>query len=236
MSTKPVPIGANSITELACGLRWQPDKEVMMLWAWFDESGTHEGGELRRLTIGGWIAPLDAWTAFSEEWRDALRAAGATAFHGREFRHGRGEFEGWDEVRRRDLMGPLLEVIGRHVRRGFGFSAHAPMDLNDAYIAAGVSCFSRLANQYPGTEVVFAKNEEFKASKLYDFMNIYDTLAGFTLREPKDFPPLQAADLLAYEVQRLKGPEDKGRYPLRRLKELCVEIEIESADWQRWVI
>ena len=61
-----------------------------MLWAYFDESGEHDAsGALRALTIGGLVAPFEAWQQFEKEWRGALRSEGLSTFHRRELGPGR---------------------------------------------------------------------------------------------------------------------------------------------------
>jgi hypothetical protein len=58
-----------------------------MLFAYFDESGEHDltTGELIRLTLGGLVAPKEAWKSFEQEWRAALAWAGIEMFHMADF-------------------------------------------------------------------------------------------------------------------------------------------------------
>jgi hypothetical protein len=122
------------ITELSRGLHWPQHRELLMLWAYFDEAGEHSGdGRLATLTLGGWMAPLAKWEAFEPEWRGALAEAGVEWFHAVDFAHFRGEFSGWSEDQRQELMARLVSVTARHIRRGFGFTTFASPDIASTY-------------------------------------------------------------------------------------------------------
>ena len=66
--------GLDYFNDLAVGLGWKPKSEIAMLWGYFDESGTHDPatGRLTALTIGGCIAPAEAWQSFCAAWGDAM--------------------------------------------------------------------------------------------------------------------------------------------------------------------
>jgi hypothetical protein len=92
----------SGFAELEAGVFWKPGEMIAMLWGYFDESGDHDtSGELRGLTIGGLIAPLEAWQAFDEEWGKALAYEGITFFHRSEVGQGRDD--------------RFLRIIGEHV-------------------------------------------------------------------------------------------------------------------------
>ena len=80
-----------------------------MLVGYFDESEAHVGHRL--FAVGGYIALDDDWPVIERAWQDALRMAGITRFHMRDFAHFRGEFTGWSESQRRDLINAFAAII-----------------------------------------------------------------------------------------------------------------------------
>jgi hypothetical protein len=97
-----------AFAELSSGLFWQPSEVIAMLWAYFDESGEHDAsGALRALTIGGLVAPFEAWQQLEKEWRAALRSEGLSTFHRRELGPGRDE--------------RFLQIIASHAPDALGF-------------------------------------------------------------------------------------------------------------------
>jgi hypothetical protein len=230
--------------ELAAGLGWRPDSEIAMLWAYFDESGEHEPetGRLKQLTIGGWIASGEEWTRFSKEWRSVLERAGISAFHMRDFAHSKGDFRDWTEEKRRAVLNQLLETIARNVMVGLGFTsrvvdAEPSMQFPNAYESALVSCLLHVAGLSARSErkvsVVFARHEEFRGARIQRFFDIVNfggaQLATFAVSDPRNVEPLQAADIVAYELQRFNR-DGTERYPLCRLQELGCRIDITSGD------
>jgi hypothetical protein len=45
---------------------------VVILTAYFDESGTHSGSEA--VAVAGYVSTPDRWERFGQEWREALAA------------------------------------------------------------------------------------------------------------------------------------------------------------------
>ena len=84
-----------------------------MLIGHFDESERHV--ERRFFAVGGYIALDDDWPVIERAWQDALRAAGVSRFHMRDFAHFRGEFTGWSESQRRDLINAFAAIVRRDV-------------------------------------------------------------------------------------------------------------------------
>ena len=80
-----------------------------MLIGYFYESEAHVGHRL--FAVGGYIALDDDWPVIERAWQDALRMAGITRFHMRDFAHFRGEFTGWSESQRRDLINAFAAII-----------------------------------------------------------------------------------------------------------------------------
>ncbi len=82
--------------------------------------------------------------------------------------------------------------------------------------------------------IVFAHHPEFAAySPLHQMLMQYGygkAIKNVTIGYPKDLCPLQAADLVAYELRSLERDELRPmRYPLKRLHELGCAIRAASA-------
>src|SRR5712691_842312 len=66
--------------ELAGGLGLRG--EIAMLWAYFDETGTHgDDGRLVRMNIGGMVADRSAWDELEGDWSRALAKIGKPSLH-----------------------------------------------------------------------------------------------------------------------------------------------------------
>jgi hypothetical protein len=83
--------------------------------------------------------------------------------------------------------------------------------------------------------VVFARHRDYRAQhvqKIFDFMNYGDArLGSLTTDDLSLLLPLQAADIIAYEIQRIQRDEVNSyrRYPMRRLRDLGCQFRISTA-------
>jgi hypothetical protein len=207
-----VPRERSGFAELTAGVFWKPGEMIAMLWGYFDESGEHDpSGELLALTIGGLIAPLDAWQAFDQEWDAALAARGLREFHRRQFRA-----EGIDE---------FLKIIARRVGLALSFSAAARGSTSDAYERGLIDCLVQVANASKAEKVslMFAMHPEFPVEHIQRYFQIVNwggggaQLSRLMFGDPRDTPPLQAADLVAHALRSDVGTT-------RRLQELGCKV------------
>ena len=198
----------SGFAELAAGLFWKPEEMVAVIRAYFDESGGHGvGGGLTRLTIGGLIAPADTWKAFEADWNAALVRAGLAEFHGR--------------VVLPETAEQFVEIIGRHIRLGFGFTAVGDVTV-EAYETAFVDCLlqvATLSGRAGPISVVFAKHPEFRPGRgrrFWEIVNVDDArLGSVAFADPREMPPLQAADLMARSISNRR---------VERLREVGCQI------------
>ena len=201
----------SGLDELAAGLSWKPNEVIAMLWAYFDESGSHASSGLR-LTIGGLIAPLSAWQSFEVEWDAALVRRNLRYFHKRDFVGDDAEF---------------VQIIARNIEWVVGFSAtpqpHSKESKTyEAYEATLVDCLARVAHlsQAEKVALVFAKHPEFKPTAVQRYAEIVNwssaQLGPVTFSDPKDVQPLQAADLVTHALR-----SDEG---VRRLKDAGCKV------------
>ena len=235
----------NGFEELASGLFWKPGDRILMLWAYFDESGEHlppdQGGHLTHLTLGGCVADVDDWRKLSSEWLIALDEAQVPHFHMVDFEARKGVFSGWCEKRRERLLNALLDSMGRHVSRFVGFvitPEDAACNTGDwhrfdgtrgALQALVYHSASRIQERYevPTGErisLVYAKHCEMRQAYYDKVMAAivpedFELIEGLTINRPESVPPLQAADIWAYELARWQRPNRPERYPAKRIRE-----------------
>jgi hypothetical protein len=96
---------------------WHGGTILAMLWMYLDESGEHDrrDGHLRRLALGGGIAPFASWEALSLEWSATLESFEIPMFHMADFEARAKPFFGWEGSRRRALLAQLLDIAIRHI-------------------------------------------------------------------------------------------------------------------------
>ena len=252
------------------------ERFVVSLTAYFDESGTHDGSEA--VSVAGYLATDEMWSAFSLEWGPILREFDLKYFHMTDFALSKKQFRGWSESKRRACFGALLDVINRNVIGSVGivvplgaylreFAPEADKFVGGPYGLAASQCFLHLgktlrlsgvrglvAYVYEAGAVgagqvakVFNENMEDPGNREYQrllsigFQPKYIRPEDETVRPWPGFLPLQAADILAYELYQ-QLPRQLGRDPrsprlfsltsLRKVPAIWVHSEQEElAKW-----
>jgi hypothetical protein len=214
----------------------------MTLWAFFDESGWHPtGGKLAKLTVGGCIASCEAWESLTMDWSAALAEMGIDMFHMTDFEKRnppQPPFENWTDQQRKDRLNRLLEIIGmvKPVCCGFTNLARPGDDTESIYKRCAHDVLLKLGQYEDEFAIVFAHHPEFADySSLHKMLMQYGhskRIKSCTIGYPIDMCPLQAADIVAYEIRCEEREEVRQqRYPLRRLAELgCTFMVSASLD------
>ena len=88
-----------SIGDLCVALahRWEPERPVVIMTVYLDESGTHEGSAAT--VMAGLMANTKQWQRCERALKRVKKAYGFKIFHAKDFRALRGEFAGWSEAR-----------------------------------------------------------------------------------------------------------------------------------------
>ena len=219
----------SGIEELLSGLRKDryADFNVTMLKAFIDDSGS--GGDSPWFVLAGYVSSAESWNLFEPEWRAALNAAPKIDYFSSseaESLRPDGQWAGVTAKERNVKIATLIEVIQRHVHRAIHvrvkqkhynrvIRANGIPSIWDnpyyflfpAVLSAGV-----FAEKYAGSgdpiEFVFDSSEQHeKRSKLQygqlaDIPLLAGRIANVLYRSEKEFLPLQAADLLAWQIRR----------------------------------
>jgi hypothetical protein len=218
---------------------------ALELRAYCDESGT-EGNDF---VIAGYVAPASEWQKLETPWNEALQLAGLSEFKMSDCEMGTGEFAGRTD--RPELQALFIALIRSIDARGFAaridlatyltVRERIAAGLRQGYDPAYLRTFdmevqfitSVLDASVPKDEriaFIFDQQDEFafKANQIYANMlqshAQRDRLGPLSFADSKRLPPLQAADMLAYEVHRQfrhgeRPPPDKVRWQSVRLSE-----------------
>jgi hypothetical protein len=227
-----------------------------MFTAAFDASGAEH--DQIALVVAGFISSGADWIDFEKQWMARLSEDDIEYFHMVEFAQSRGQFATWrgQESRRRDLLSDLLAIIATHCYRKFGCGiliqewSSLISDSNKArfhigaYAMAGsvavatVDSWSLSEHIMTPVEVVFEDGDTGKST----LRHILTSRNPEPLFRPKRstvradgiivpaFTPLQAADLLSYEllllIRNLEGGMRRDpRYPLGEFYNIPGEIK-----------
>lgn len=186
----------------------------------FDESG--KLADSKMVVFAGSVATAERWNVMSEKWNAEMGRRGIRYLTMKEAMHLRGEFQGRDPKERDELLLTLAESLHSIV----GFHVAAPMS-NAEFSGLPLHARQLLKNpQYCGFQacmhasVAFARNPNLKLALYCDSSEEYsvqclklylkmrrlvaefkDKCVSLTFSEDEHFPPLQAADMLAYCVR-----------------------------------
>ena len=196
---------------------------AQLFHAYLDESGTHDGSEA--VAVAGFISNTAKWEALSEDWSRALAEWEIDYFHMSDFENYQQQFSSWTEVQHRDRLNYLLGLIKQYTMQSVGYvlpmeafdrivSEEAKGVCGDAYGMAALGCWwtvAKLAKQ-PQNDGYINYVMDRKSKGSGPLLQIYrsgskvdqwsdDTrIRGLLFHDKEDFPPLQAADIMAYEL------------------------------------
>jgi hypothetical protein len=212
---------------------------VTMLKTFMDETGVHDDAEM--VAVGCYLANPKTWRDWTKEWNGCKRKVPAgrepiEVFHATDCNSLHGEFEGWTRDERDELVAKLLPIIANADMAGMVIGVNL-VDLDEAlkghpellemfgtpYTACfqwAITSIMQLAtDRGKGQRMAFVHEvNDFKgeASKAFDYIrenhNPRRIKMGLAFGAKIDYPPLQAADVLAYEGGKfLKNPTGKPR-------------------------
>ena len=213
--------------------------------AFLDESGTHQGSEI--VVVAGFITNVTQIEELSKQWKTALDSWGIPMFHMADFENRHGCFKPWTPDQRKERLNHLLGLINRHTfnsiafavrKRSFDriFTAKAKRRVGDAYGLASIGCWHNLAlrakDQRIDGYIGFMMEKGCRGAGA--LLSIYrnesrepdwvanNRIVGLSFDDKRVFLPLQAADILAYEIHKQARRQFGGelrptRYPLKQL-------------------
>lgn len=222
---------------------------MAVLTGYFDASGKKEHSNV---TLAGYIATEEQWGVFGEEWERAMRDWHIPYFHMSEFESYKRIYKYWTRTQHQERYARLLDIINRNVQLSVATSilaseyasVKAPREKNRVggmYGLAATGCFIETANYVCEADnasawlaYIFESGDEgagqiqqaFSLNERNPTLKEKYRLLSFRLENKRQFAPLQAADILAYEIfkhlPRQIGIDDHlaRDYPTGRLIEV----------------
>lgn len=223
-----------------------------MLRGYFDDSGTHTGGTTgpsRIVVVAGFLADDQQWDRFNDTWLDILRRYSLPYFHMAAFEAGRQQYEGMTDSDRATLLDQLLRTISVRQRvpvasgvvtsdydsvltdwekRRYG----KPYSFASQIAWMGIRVWADQRGYDEPIPFVFEDGTLHKGQVMWAFdktetrptlRRLY-RLHSLKWGDKTSFPPLQAADILAYTVYRVMDANLGGRLPSRWSEMVATKI------------
>jgi Protein of unknown function (DUF3800) len=207
---------------------------VALLKAFIDDSGS--GGDSPWFVLAGYVGTAEAWDAFDKPWREVLDGPPKLEY----FKHSEvyGYDTQWGAIsskqQRQQRLDAFIDVVGKHASRSIYvrlkqkdydevIKPYVPPMWQNAYyflftgfLSAGTST-EKWSGENRKIEFFFDSNQDVEkpSRKLYsqvcDLPYFAGRVEGIHYKDEKLFLPLQAADLLAWEVRRRFSVEEPER-------------------------
>lgn len=246
-----------------------------MFQVYLDESADAKKEKI--FVVAGWLGKADVWADFIPRWSDRIQREGLKSFHMTDCEARRQQFAGWDLQRKDQLVRDLTRIIdetditacaaalGPHEFKRVVAKYPVMQDefwSGDAYFYLFTACalsVVHLIKEHPDTvsaAFVFDQQEKIAHKMLEGFRQMKNSkaipeqakrLGSLTFVSRELAVPLQAADLLAYEIRkfyenRMLHPDRVPRKAImamsRKLNRTCdfrwSEEELEKLA-KRWV-
>lgn len=250
-SIRPVSGAAEEYISALAATLFGPSKQGLwaMLSAYFDESGTHPGSPI--CVVAGLVASPKQWARFTPAWLKILDDFGLPEFHMKHCAHFQGPFAKWDKATRSERRDKLFERLMPLIRRTVSYRVWTaivmgeyrsmyPHDTEEEnpYRIAAMGCASRLRwlamqrgqndlmipyvfeHGGKGSAAIFRAFERLMNEGQEDFYR----MSALTVANRQKFPPLQAADLHAYEVHKYFADQMAGTPRLRKSFRALLQI------------
>lgn len=201
----------------------QQNDLLAMVIAYLDESYDN-----KVLIVAGWVAEASEWTRIEREWASVVNENSIDRYHAADCSNGFGEFRDWPVKRRTGLVKRLIKIL----TSGSMYGACSGLKVDDyeaivpdaarqiigaPYHLCFQTCVGHIAQRAEDLPIgekidfVLDRNQQFggNATNLFSMMSDdrswkhHGRLGTIAFAPAKDFLPLQAADLLAYESFKL---------------------------------
>jgi len=211
----------------------------MVLEAYFDESGHPDDPNVHAFSLIGFRATCITWTKFNSTWNSLLNKYGVPYFHHRELfsKSRKSPYRDWCDEKRKSFLIQLTEVITRDLNSVRGVVKKLPntgrKTLAQIYGDSYRTCVhaSRLnLRKADKVNLIFSSHKQINSKSflqhhqmLANAYAIYQNDHRLGTLQFKDFrghPPLQAADLAAWEFAHHAHQPSPPTYAIKLLRQM----------------
>jgi hypothetical protein len=194
-----------------------------MIRAFVDDSGS--GGDSTWYVLAGYVGTFCDWVGFESDWRAVLADPPRIEyFKASEAESLKEQFADFTRDQANARIDALIQVIGRHTQRAIIVRArqkdynevikpNVPEIWDDAYhflfpaFISAVLAMEKYSGAGDPAEFVFDRSQRLEKRAKIQYTQLlqipqYARMANVSFRDEKGFLPLQAADLLAWQVRR----------------------------------
>ena len=216
---------------------------MVMLDAYVDESGTHDASAV--VAVAAYLSTPDRWLKFEADWKAALAEKRLNVFHMNKFSNRAKPFDSWSDNERASFLNRLIEIINANVIMSNGilisrarFNSLLSSRVRAHYGIYGVAIYFLIMDIARGLEptekdVWVSYVLEDGAVGKGEITGVITSIIGdvelcreyrlksLRFESKKCLMPLQAADILAYELYKhylRTGGRANMHYPLRELE------------------
>jgi hypothetical protein len=200
---------------------------VHMLKAFVDDSGS--GGDSPWYVLAGYVGTVESWDAFDGPWREVLNGPPKLEYFKAseaESLRADGQWAGITKDERNQRLDAFIKVVGSHALRAIYVQVkqqdyneiikpYVPPEWDHAYyflftgIIAGVTSIEKYAGIsrpveffFDSTDKQLKKRSKMLYGQVDDLPQFGHRVINIHYEDEKEFLPLQAADLLAWQIRR----------------------------------
>ena len=230
------------IGELCVALahKWEPRRLFVIFTAYFDETDTH--GPSPTVILSAHVGHAFQWRRFQAKLVKVQRKYKFSIFHAKDFKADAGEFHGWSETKKRDLIDDFSKLVSNNLTGGLTVSLERSRYLHE-YRSPPIPKKMNLDSQLG---VCFCAcmghlNSILEKNKYRDRLNIvmerghpnvfdcerilnelresyklsgHDFIGTFTIAAKEDCPPLMVADMLGASHSMVRAAIKRGELDL----------------------
>lgn len=217
---------------------------MAFLSAYFDDSGSYP--EHSVVVVSGLVASTKQWSDFSKKWNKLLSSERISVFHMSEFESSKGEFEGWTPERKNPFIVDLIKTTKEYARTFMGALvptkdfdlvkpkfpniSRTPFQLCADRCILHLSIWIEKSPERKNLSVFFDRGKALAPEMTKLFCEKSEPKWNYALADKREEIPLQAADLIAYEVFKYKKNELDG-WPRPPRKSILALLKDEKQQW-----